>query len=84
MQTSCTHSGIFFINLSDKPAHSMHMFKYKQSRPSEPKSNIKRQSDFQTIIITFNILFPQFKNKKMEQDSCNLLAHKREETIVWI
>lgn len=62
----------------------MHMFKYKQPRPREPKSNIKRQSDFQTMIITFNMFFPQFKHKKMEQDSCNLLARRREETIVWI
>lgn len=84
MQTSCTHSSIFFINLSDKPAQWMHMFKRKQSRPSEPKSNIKRQSDFQTLIIKFIMLFPQLKHKEMEQDSYNLLARKREETIVWI
>lgn len=74
---------IFFINFSDKPARPMHMFKCKQSQPSEPKSNIKRQSDFQTMIITFSTLFAQFKYE-MEQDSYNLLAHKREETIVWI
>lgn len=34
------------------------------------------------MMITSNILFPQFKNEKMEQDSYNLLVHKREETIV--
>lgn len=34
------------------------------------------------MMVTSNILFPQFKNEKMEQDSYNLLVHKREETIV--
>lgn len=35
-------------------------------------------------MITSNILLAISKNEKMEQDSYNLLVHKREETIVWV